>query len=205
MSLGLLSVFVPTFFFVSITPGMCMTLAMTLGMTIGVKRSLWMMMGELVGVGLVAVLTAIGVATLLLNYPSAFMVFKYLGGVYLGYLGIQMWRSRGKMAIKTGDDGHRASAYELASQGFLTAVANPKGWAFFVALLPPFLNADAPLAHQLVSLIAVILLLEFSCLLIYATGGRTLRTVLMKSGNVRIMNRIAGTLMIGVGIWLALG
>ena len=205
MSFGLLSVFVPTFFFVSITPGMCMTLAMTLGMTIGVKRSLWMMAGELVGVGLVAILTAVGVATLLLNYPAAFMVFKYAGGVYLAYLGIQMWRSKGKMAIKAEEGERRASAYELASQGFVTAVANPKGWAFFVALLPPFLNAEAPLLQQLASLISVILILEFTCLLIYATGGRTMRSVLMKSGNVRMMNRIAGTLMIGVGVWLALG
>ena len=52
---SLLSVFVPTFFLVSLTPGMCMTLAMTLGMTQGVKRTLWMMVGELLGVGLVAV------------------------------------------------------------------------------------------------------------------------------------------------------
>ena len=61
------------------------------------------------------------------------------------------------------------------------------------------------LAPQLVSLIAIILTLEFSCLMIYASGGRTLRSVLLKSGNVRIMNRIAGTLMIAVGGWLALG
>ncbi len=45
---ALLAVFVPTFFFVSITPGMCMTLAMTLGMSIGVRKTLWMMLGELV-------------------------------------------------------------------------------------------------------------------------------------------------------------
>lgn len=45
---ALLAVFIPTFFFVSITPGMCMTLAMTLGMSIGVRRTLWMMLGELV-------------------------------------------------------------------------------------------------------------------------------------------------------------
>lgn len=52
VSLGMLSVFVPTFFLVSLTPGMCMTLAMVLGMTQGVRRTLWMMAGELVGVGL---------------------------------------------------------------------------------------------------------------------------------------------------------
>lgn len=54
MNTALLGMFIPTFFFVSITPGMCMTLALTLGMSVGYKRTLWMMAGELVGVGLVA-------------------------------------------------------------------------------------------------------------------------------------------------------
>ena len=204
MNTGLLSVFIPTFFFVSVTPGMCMTLAMTLGMSIGVKRALWMMLGELAGVGLVATLSAAGVAALLLNYPDVFTVLKYAGGVYLAYTGIQMWMSRGKMAIST-DSAAQATEKALIMQGFITAIANPKGWAFFVALLPPFLDTGSPLAAQLVSLIAIILLLDFTCLLIYASGGRSLRSLLMKSGNVRLMNRIAGTLMIGVGIWLAAG
>jgi threonine/homoserine/homoserine lactone efflux protein len=206
VNLALLSAFIPTFFFVSITPGMCMTLAMTLGMTIGVKRALWMMLGELVGVATVAILSAIGVAALLLNYPSVFMVLKYIGGAYLAFVGIQMWLSKGKMAIKSDATGTKpASRFDLISQGFVTAIANPKGWAFFVALLPPFLDASRPLASQLTVLITIILTLEFSCLLIYAAGGRTLKSILMQSGNVRIMNRIAGTLMVGVGVWLAIG
>ena len=66
LNLTLLSAFVPTFFIVSITPGMCMTLALSLGITIGVRRALWMMAGELVGVGLVATASAVGVATFML-------------------------------------------------------------------------------------------------------------------------------------------
>lgn len=201
---SLLAVFLPTFFFVSITPGMCMTLSMTMGMTIGVKRSLWMMVGELAGVGLVAVLAVLGVAAVMLNYPNLFDLFKYFGGAYLFYLGVQMWQSRGKMAISdTLDSSPVSNRKELALQGFVTAVANPKGWAFFISLLPPFINAANPLAPQLSVLIAVILTIEFICLLIYASGGRTLRAFLQKSGNVRLMNRIAGSLMIGVGVWLA--
>ncbi len=50
MTLAVLAVFVPTFIFVSATPGMCMTLALTLGITIGVRRALWMMIGELTAV-----------------------------------------------------------------------------------------------------------------------------------------------------------
>ena len=206
MSWATLSVFVPTFLFVSLTPGMCMTLAMVLGMTQGVKRTLWMMVGELLGVGLVAAAAGAGVAALMLRQPELFVLFKWVGGAYLGYLGIMMWRSRGRMAIPCElDAGPPASPLQLAMQGFVTAVANPKGWAFFMVLLPPFLDSSRPLPGQLSLLIAVILTIEFASMLVYATGGKTLRNVLGKSGNVRLLNRIAGTLMIGVGLWLALG
>jgi len=206
ITLSVLSVFVPTFLLVSLTPGMCMTLAMVLGMTQGVKRTLWMMVGELVGVGLVAFAAGAGVAALMLRQPELFAVFKWLGGAYLGYLGVMMWRSRGRMAIPQAlEAGPLAARGQLALQGLVTAVANPKGWAFFVALLPPFLDASRPLTPQLAALIAVILSIEFLCLLLYATGGRTLRRLLGEGDSVRLLNRVAGTLMVGVGLWLALG
>ncbi len=50
MTLTMLSVFIPTFILVSLTPGMCMTLSLSLGMTIGLRRTFWMMYGELLGV-----------------------------------------------------------------------------------------------------------------------------------------------------------
>ncbi|MAZ32155.1 MAG: threonine transporter RhtB [Thalassospira sp.] len=204
VSLSLIGAFIPTAFFVSITPGMCMTLALTMGMTIGVRRTVWMMMGELVGVGIVVVASALGVATIMLEYPAVFAVFKYVGGAYLAWLGIQMWRSRGRMAFSAEVDASRpATPFTLASQGFVTAIANPKGWAFMVALLPPFISLEHAIAPQLSVLVAIILVTELICMTLYATGGRSLRHFLEKSGNVRVLNRIAGTLMIGVGIWLA--
>ncbi len=206
INLSILAVFIPTFFFVSVTPGMCMTLAMTMGMTIGLRRTLWMMAGELLGVGLVALLSVIGVATVMLQYPTLFLLFKYLGGGYLFWLGIQLWRSRGKMAVTEERlDGPSATRTALAAQGFITAVANPKGWAFFIALLPPFISEELPMAPQISVLLAMILVIEFCCLVMYASGGRTMSKFLQKSGNVRAMNRIAGTLMMAVGIWLAMG
>jgi len=76
-----------------------MTLSLTLGMTVGIRRTMWMMLGELFGVGLVAVLVVIGAAALIVQYPQLFVVLKLAGGGYLLYLGVQLWRSRGKMAI----------------------------------------------------------------------------------------------------------
>jgi len=201
---ALLTLFVPTFFFVSITPGLCMTLALTMGMTLGLRTTLWMMAGELVGVGLVAAAAVLGVAATVTQYPELFIYIKYGGGAYLAFLGVQMWLSRGRMSIRLdGSQPRQPRRVELALQGFVTAVSNPKAWAFMIALLPPFIVVDKPLAGQLSLLVAVILVLEFACLVIYASGGKTLRKFLQNTGNVRLLNRIAGSLMIGVGGWLA--
>ena len=180
-----------------------MTLSLSMGMSIGLKKTFYMMYGELIGVGLVATSSVIGVATIMLQYPTIFLVLKYGGGAYLVYLGIQMWLSRGKMAINLDECNYDVSKKSLAMQGFVTAIANPKGWAFFIALLPPFLDESLPMTSQLIVLIFMILILEFTCLIIYASGGKTLRKLLQNSSNVRLVNKVAGTLMMGIGIWLA--
>lgn len=200
----LIAVFLPTFFFVSITPGMCMTLAMTLGMSIGVRRTLWMMIGELAGVALVAVAAVIGVAAMMLNYPQIFEILKWVGGAYLGYIGIQMWRAKGKMA-SLDDQSTQISNQALISQGFVTAIANPKGWAFMISLLPPFIDVERAVAPQLSLLLAIIMMTEFVSMLAYASGGKSLKLFLAKGDNIKWLNRIAGSLMIGVGFWLVLG
>tara|TARA_B100001063_G_scaffold67714_1_gene61649 strand:+ start:1123 stop:1749 length:627 start_codon:yes stop_codon:yes gene_type:complete len=203
VNFALLAVFIPTFFVVSLTPGMCMTLSLSMGMSIGLKKTFYMMYGELIGVGLVATSSVIGVATIMLQYPTIFLVLKYGGGAYLVYLGIQMWLSRGKMALNLEKSDYDVSKKSLAMQGFVTAIANPKGWAFFIALLPPFIDDSLPMTSQLIVLIFMILVLEFTCLVIYATGGKTLRKLLQNSSNVRLVNKVAGTLMMGIGVWLA--
>ena len=58
--------------------------------------------------------------------------------------------------------------------------------------------------QQLCLLLSIILTIEFLCLILYAGGGRTLNHLLQKSDNVRLLNRVAGTMMFGVGLWLAL-
>jgi len=204
LDFAVLGVFIPTFFFVSITPGMCMTLAMTLGMSIGVRRTMWMMIGELIGVALVAIAAVLGVASVMLNYPDIFEILKWLGGGYLAYIGINMWLSKGKMAINDNQQ-HDVSRHSLFTQGLVTAIANPKGWAFMISLLPPFINVEREVAPQLIMLLSVIMITEFTSMMAYATGGKSLRLFLNRGDNIKWMNRIAGSLMVSVGFWLALG
>ena len=201
----LLIFFIPVFFIISITPGLCMTLALTMGMTIGLKQTMKMMVGELTGVLIIASTAVIGGGTLISKYPFAFDLFKYAGGLYLFYVGIQMFRSLGKMSLNIdGTHSYGQNAYGLALQGFVTAIANPKGWAFFMAMVPQFMNYQIPLIPQMTAMIIIIVVIEFISLMIYATSGNALSKLLSKSGNVKTINRVAGILMMFVGIWLAI-
>jgi len=200
-----LALFAATFFAVAVTPGMCMTLALTLGMSVGLRRTLWMMGGEMLGVGSICLATGAGVAAVLLANPAVFTALKLVGGAYLAWCGIQAWRSRGSLAMAEDPAARgRAAPLQLFAQGFLTAIANPKGWAFMLALLPPFIDPARALAPQLALLIGIILPLEFISMLAYAAGGRALRGFLQGPDGVVLVNRIAGTLMIGVAVWLVL-
>ena len=201
--IAILVVFIPTWFFISITPGMCMTLAMTLGMSVGVRRTMWMMLGEVFGVATVAILAVLGVASIMLNYPVLFSWFKWISGAYLVYLGIKMWRANANLS-QNDINNSQLSAKNLISQGYVTAVANPKGWAFMVSILPPFISLDKPLALQFSFLLVIIMLSELICMLIYANGGKGLKRLLNRGNNVVWLNRIAGSLLAGVGLWLAL-
>lgn len=182
-----------------------MSLAMTLGMTIGVTKTLYMMLGEVLGVALVAVLAVFGVAGMMIQYPGLFLVFKWLGGIYLLYLGIKMWMTKVHIEVASDISFGQLSPLKLIAQGFITAVGNPKGWAFMISLLPPFLDIGKPISTQLIVLVCIIMLSEFVCMLIYANGGKWLRHILNKGDHAQWINRIGGGLLAFIGLWLALG
>lgn len=197
--------FAASYFLVALSPGLCMTLAMSLGISIGVRRSLWMMFGELAGIALVGACAVFGVAALLLNAPTLFAILKWVGAAYLFYMGWQTWHSAPLRPEQLAGNGSSRGRWSLVLQGFVTAASNPKAWAFFVALLPPFVDRSRALAPQLPVLLALMLVIEFACMLIYAYGGRALSEQLHRRGKARWLNRIAGILMVVVGCWLALG
>jgi homoserine/homoserine lactone efflux protein len=193
--------FCGSFFLIALSPGLCMTLSMSLGISIGVRRTLWMMLGELTGIALVGAAAMAGVAALLLGDPLVFVGFKIVGAAYLLWTA---WRSWNAPVAALGTAA-RFTPAALCAQGFVTAVSNPKAWAFMMALLPPFIDPRAPLAPQMMVLLALMVVIEFSCLLIYAQGGRSLSELLLRRGQAQWLNRVAACLMVGVAIWLLLG
>ncbi|MDX2474995.1 MAG: LysE family translocator [Candidatus Krumholzibacteria bacterium] len=203
MDVSLFLTFCASFFLISLSPGLCMTLSLSLGISIGVRRTLWMMLGELAGIALVGIAALGGAATLLLSSPHIFSAAKLIGAAYLLWSAIRAWRAPANLSI--GKSHALANAGQLISQGFVTAISNPKAWIFLAALLPPFIDPQKPLLPQASLLLSALVFIEFTCLLMYALGGRVLRDYLGNRGLGRWLNRIAAGLMVGVAAWLVFG
>lgn len=198
MTADLFGLFVVTIAAVSLTPGMCMTLAFSLGLSQGYRRTLWMMAGEMTGVIVVVSTTVYLLGWLLRLDPMWFNALALLGAVYLLWIARQLWLADTALAEQR--TAGTLTPLSLAVLGFTTAIMNPKGWAFMVALLPGFMDAEKALLPQLVLFLSVMLTTEFISLSLYAGGGRWLRQFLGEGARLGVLNKVAASLMVGVSI-----
>jgi len=179
-----------------------MTLSMTLGIRLGVRRTLWMMLGELAGVVLVGIASLAGVAALMLKYPEIFAVASFAAAAFLLWCAVRAWRD--STDVSDSGKGSELTERQLITQGFITATSNPKGWIFMAALLPPFISPDRDIIPQAVLLLFLILVIEFTSLLIYARGGRALKELLTGRGLDHWLNRFSACMMGAIAVWLVL-
>lgn len=203
MSPDLILLFIPTIASVSFTPGLCMTLAFTLGLSIGYQRTLWMMLGELIGVATVFTATFWSLSWLLSRDPIYFQIISFVGGVYLLYLAFQLFRETSE-TIKN-RDLENTHPMALALLGYVTAVSNPKGWAFLMALLPGFVSTDTELLSQFMIMMGIMLTTEFISMSVYATGGQWLASRLSNSRGIVNANRVAATMLTLAALWVLSG
>ena len=203
MSPDLILLFIPTIASVSFTPGLCMTLAFTLGLSIGYRRTLWMMLGELSGVATVFTATFWSLGWLLSRDPIYFQIVSLFGGAYLLYLAYQLFRQTPE-AMKA-RNLENTSPMALAILGYITAVSNPKGWAFLIALLPGFVASDGRLFPQFLIMMGIMLTTEFISMTVYATGGQWLASRLSDGSGVMNANRIAASMLTLAALWVLSG
>lgn len=85
-------------------------------------------------------IAALGLAALLKVSPTAFNIIKYLGVVYLVYLGIKTILTNSNLFQDNTINKDKFSDFKIYSQGFLTNFLNPKVVLFFLAFLPQFVN-----------------------------------------------------------------
>lgn len=188
---------------IAISPGSGAVLSMSHGLAYGVKKASGTVLGLQLGLLLVFAIAGAGVGSLLLASSLAFAVVKTVGALYLIYLGLSQWRSKAEAsAVSTEGLSAHPSFGKRVLAGFLTNATNPKGIIFMVAVLPGFIEKDAPLLLQLVILGLTMVTIDTIVMHGYAFLASSMQRYFRDPRMVKMQNRFFGGVLMVVGALL---
>jgi len=185
----------------SLTPGPNSLLALTHGALYGARRTLFTIVGGVFGFSALIALAMFGLSALLQTSASVLTVLKWVGGAYLLWLGIQLWRSPA-LHLEANQRTARLGNADLFRQGLLSAIANPKVLLFYGAFLPQFIDPQRGLLLQFVIMAATFASVEFAVEYLLARLAFRVRPWLAKGG--KGFNRCCGGLLALIGVALPL-
>jgi threonine/homoserine/homoserine lactone efflux protein len=185
------------------TPGPDVIYIITRGMAQGKKAALLSTVGICLGYLVYTMLAALGLSALLQSSPLAFTIVRYIGALYLAYLGIRMLLSKAGGPLTPGAITP-ASTGRILQQGILTSMLNPKGILVFAALLPQFVNPH--LASIPLQVIAFGLTFTMICLCIYGgyayLSGSLGEKLATQPRIASILKYLTSSVLIGLGVRL---
>ena len=182
-----------------LTPGPNVALIVANSVAYGTRYGLLTMAGTSSAVVIHLALTVLGMTAVLGVLAHVFEWIRWLGVVYLVYLGVAQWRAA--PADVTQRKLEPRSARATYTRGFLVGLTNPKTLLFYVAFFPQFLVANDRAQSQLVALSATFLVLAICLDGAWAVLGGRAHGVLAR--HVRWRNRLCGGFLIGAGLGLA--
>lgn len=159
--------------------------------------------GTAIGGMLHVVAAALGLSLIIAQSAVAFNFVKYVGAAYLVYLGIRLLlrKNRRLASDPVAARGVRGALLE----GILVEALNVKTALFFLAFLPQFVTSTEPLVPQLVLLGSVCVALNtFVDIVAVLAAERLLKSSVAREARARLLTRISGVTMLGLGAYLAL-
>lgn len=187
------------------TPGPTVLLALTNGSRFGVRRALAGMVGAVLSDFVLIGAVAIGLGALLAASEFWFSALKWAGAAYLAFLGIMMLRSKGTIdgMLRANAEQAKGTVLSIGLKSFMVAVTNPKGYLFFSAFLPQFIDPAAPMMAQYAILALVFVALDFSIMFGYAVfGSQAVR--FLKAEGAKWLERVCGGALLALAGSLAL-
>ncbi len=198
MSLALFGAFVGATAILMLIPGPNVALIVANSLTYGPRAGLVTVAGTSAAMVVQLAVAALGVTALLGSLAQAFEMLRWIGVVYLVWLGVRAWQAPADDLSKT----RPISPGKAFGRGFLVSLTNPKTLAFYAAFLPQFLDPSAPLARQMailsVTFVATALAIDSGWALL---AGRA-RGLVARFGRAR--NRLTGAVLVGAAMGLAL-
>lgn len=185
----------------SLSPGPNGLLALTHGALHGRRKALFTISGGALGFVVVIALSMFGIGALLQASLVWLTVLKWLGGAYLVWLGIQVWRSP-PIGLQATAVAEPRAGWSMFQQGALSALTNPKALLFFAAFLPQFIDPTRSLVAQFVVMAGTFAAIEIATEVLIASLASRIRPWLQRVG--KRFNQACGGVFMAIGVALPL-
>lgn len=205
-----LSLFIISVFLLSVTPGPDMAYVVGQSVANGRRAGVISAAGVALGSCAHALASVVGLTALIAASPVMFTLVKYIGAIYLIYLGGKLimgtFGENPVVKSERPDIKKDADLYGLLSKGFITTLMNPKVLLFFISFFPQFVVPGSE--HHTMSflvlgltyaVVAFVTDATFAMLAGSAAGGISRNRRVQK-----LMDRVVGGVFISLGIRLAL-
>lgn len=181
-----------------VIPGPTILLVISYALGQGWRAALPMSIGVALGDFTAMSLSMLGVGALLAASATLFTVLKLVGGAYLVWLGIKLWRAGG--ALRAEARTGVASAASMVAHAWLVTALNPKSITFFVAFLPQFLDPSGDVLRQMLIFGATFLVLAFANAFGYGLLAARAGAMTRNPSAISLFNKVGGSLLIGAGV-----
>ncbi len=194
--------FAVTALVVLIIPGPTIILVVGRALSHGKRAVVPLVAGVTLGDFTGMTLSLLGLGAILATSATLFTAFKWVGALYLFYLGVKTWRTDPTQPI-TELHTLQGSNRALLRSAYVVTALNPKSIAFFVAFLPQFINPQAAHLPQFLILGTTFLTLAALNAGLYALFAGQLFETMQSIGVKRWFNRFGGTALVGAGLLTA--
>jgi threonine/homoserine/homoserine lactone efflux protein len=203
MSETQLLLFVVTSLLIIITPGQDLVLVLSRGITKGAKAGVATAAGVSLGLIGHTLLATFGLGTILMASDIIFTIIKFVGAIYLVYLGYKLMTSKSHLPRINTDNS--ISLWKCFSSGAFSNISNPKITIFYFAYLPQFLSSSQYNHMNLLLLGTLFAVLTFFVKgPIGYLGGKLSKWILNNGSFLKWLNRTSGAVLICLGVKLAL-
>jgi homoserine/homoserine lactone efflux protein len=195
----------PFLLLLALSPGPNNFTAMYNGMQVGPQKAIIAVFGRNVAFVILMTVSALGLGAVIVTSAFWFNIVKWLGVIYLLYIGIKIWRSAAvaldQHELENGviSRGH----FSRIRQEFLIAISNPKAILTFTAIFPQLLDLSLPVAPQFFMIGVTFIICEFISGYVYAVSGKQIHRLIKSQKGMIKLNKSMGSVFMFASILLA--
>ncbi|NVK35979.1 MAG: LysE family translocator [Rhodobacteraceae bacterium] len=187
----------------TLLPGPSVLLVISIALTKGTKAAMLCIIGDVIGSFVLILLSFLGVGALLAASATLFQAFKWIGVVYLAYLGICQIRETQKGSVSPETTEENRPQWGSFWAGTITSILNPKAIIFYMAFFAQFIDPAGSLPLQLTILTLMSAAIIFVLLTLYVLLARKTERFLKSPAAQRKIGYAGGTAMIGGSVLIA--